>query len=97
MAAKDFKNSSVKKLLLLSVYPEVPEVHDNLKKILEDLNIEAIDFLVSADIKMRKLLIVVTATEFGLFCSIGQWGSAFMYRVFWSERSPLLFSDKDFA
>ena len=54
VASKDFKDSSVKKLLVLSVYPEVPEVHLNLKKILEELNIEAIDFLVSADIKMRK-------------------------------------------
>ena len=56
MAAKDFKNSSVKKLLVLSVYEGVPEVHGNLKMILEDLNIEAIEFLVSADIKMCKLL-----------------------------------------
>jgi hypothetical protein len=56
VAAKDFKNSSVKKLLVLSVYEGVPETHGNLKMILEDLNIEAIEFLVSADIKMCKLL-----------------------------------------
>ena len=56
VASKDFKSSSVKKLFILSVYPQVPEVHINLKNILEELNIEAIDFLVSADIKMRKFL-----------------------------------------
>ena len=44
----------MKKLLLLSVHPEVPETHDNLKQILEDLKLEVIEFLVSADIKMRK-------------------------------------------
>ena len=54
MAAKNFKSSSVKKLLIVIIYPEVPEVHSNLKKILGDLQIEAVDFLVSADIKMRK-------------------------------------------
>ena len=54
VAAKVFKDSSVKKLLLVSVYPEVPEVHINMKKILEELRIEAVEFLVSADIKMRK-------------------------------------------
>ena len=54
MASRTFKASSVKKLLLLSVYPDVPEVHSNMKKILEELGIEALDFLVCADIKMRK-------------------------------------------
>ena len=54
VAAKDFKDSSVKKLLLVSVYPGVPEVHMNMKKILEDLKVEAVEFLVSADIKMCK-------------------------------------------
>ena len=54
MASRTFKASSVKKLLLLSVYPDVPEVHSNMKKILEELGIEALDFLVCADIKMRR-------------------------------------------
>ena len=54
VAAKNFKDYSVKKLLLLSVYPEIPEIHSNLKKILDELGIETVDFLVCADIKMRK-------------------------------------------
>ena len=56
VASKDFKLSSVKRLLILSIYPEVPEVHSNLKNILSELNIDAIDSLVSADIKMLNLL-----------------------------------------
>ena len=56
VASKDFKLSSVKRLLILSIYPEVPEVHSNLKNILKELNIDAIDSLVSADIKMLNLL-----------------------------------------
>ena len=31
VAPKNFKDTSVKKLLLLSVYPDIPEVHSNLK------------------------------------------------------------------
>ena len=57
VAPKNFKDTSVKKLLLLSVYPDIPEVHSNLYKILEDLGIEAVEFLVCADIKMLLLLI----------------------------------------
>ena len=57
VAPKNFKDTSVKKLLLLSVYPDIPEVHSNLNKILEDLGIEAVEFLVCADIKMLLLLI----------------------------------------
>ena len=56
VASKSFKDSSVKKLLLISVYPEIPEVHSNMKKILSELGIEAVDFLVCADIKMRKFI-----------------------------------------
>ena len=52
MSAKDFKCSGVKKLLLLAVYPEVPEAHSNLRKILENLNLEILDVLISADTKM---------------------------------------------
>lgn len=59
VAAKNFKDSSVMKLLLLSVYPDIPEIHSNLKKILDELGIETVDFLVCADIKMRKLTIIL--------------------------------------
>ena len=53
---KNFKDSSVKKLLILSAWPDVPESHSNLKKMLDQLNIEAIEFSVSADTKMLLLL-----------------------------------------
>ena len=54
VAAKQGKNSSVKKLLLLAVLPEVPENHFNVKAILSSLNLEAIEFTAAADIKMCK-------------------------------------------
>ena len=57
MIPKNFKDTSVKKLLLPSIYPDILEVHSNLYKILEDLGVEAVEFLVCADIKMLLLLI----------------------------------------
>ena len=56
VCSKNFKDSSVKKLLILSAWPDVPESHSNLKKMLDQLNIEAIEFSVSADTKMLLLL-----------------------------------------
>ena len=53
--AQSFKLSSVKRLLLLGVVQGVPENYYNVKTILEELNIEALDYTVSADIKMCKL------------------------------------------
>jgi hypothetical protein len=53
-AAKNFKIASDEKLLIVSIYPKVPEVNNNLKKILDDLQIEAVELLVSADIMMHK-------------------------------------------
>ena len=35
--------------------PESPENYFNVKVILEQLNIEALEFSVSADVKMRKI------------------------------------------
>ena len=67
VAAKDFKDSSVKKLLLVSVYPGVPEVHMNMKKILEDLKVEAVEFLVSTDIKMCKFKFLFKDIIFSFF------------------------------
>ena len=50
------KSSSVKKLIVLGAVAEVPENFHNVKVILDQLNIEAVEFTMSADIKMRKEL-----------------------------------------
>ena len=47
----------MKKLILLAVYPNVPECHENISTILSDLGIEAIDFGITADLKMLLILI----------------------------------------
>ena len=52
VAAKSFKPSSVKQLLVLAACPEVPEEYSNLTAILDELCIECLEFSVSADIKM---------------------------------------------
>ena len=57
--AKSFKDSFVKKLLVLSALPDVPEDYSNLKQMLDQLDIEAIEFTVSADIKMSTYFIMV--------------------------------------
>ena len=52
--AKFSKLSSVKRLILVGVVQDVPENYNNVKTILQELNIEALDFTVSADVKMCK-------------------------------------------
>ena len=47
----------MKKLILLSVFPNVPECHENISSLLADLGIEAIDFGITADLKMVLILI----------------------------------------
>ena len=54
MAAKQAKNSSVKKLLLLAAVPSVPENYFNVKKILDNLNLEVVEFNTEADMKLCK-------------------------------------------
>ena len=51
MASKAAKSSSVKKLLVLGA-----ENYNNIKVILNQLNIEALQFTVSADVKMCKFI-----------------------------------------
>ena len=57
VAPKSFKCSSVKKLLVLGIVPEVPENHPNMETLLGELNMEAVEFSVSADVKMRQYFI----------------------------------------
>ena len=51
------KDTGVKKLLLLSVFPAVPEVYTNIKLMLEDLGIEILEFTRTVDLKMALQLI----------------------------------------
>ena len=43
----------MKKLLLVGAVPAVPENYFNVKTILDQMDMEAIEFTVSADVKMR--------------------------------------------
>lgn len=52
--AKEAKNSSVKKLFIVGVVPEVPENHFIIRAILNCLNLEVIEFSAAPDVKMRK-------------------------------------------
>ena len=79
MASKSFKNSSVKKLMLLAVVPQVPENHPNMEVILGELNMESVEFSVSADVKMCKSPQpnITFLTQFGKFsflvnCLVGK-------------------------
>ena len=54
VAPKQSKDSSVKKLFIIGVVPEAPENHYNVKAILDKVDIETLEFTVSADVKMRK-------------------------------------------
>ena len=44
------------KTLIFGIVPRIQELHCNVKKILDLLDIEALEFSHSADIKMRKFL-----------------------------------------
>ena len=48
VASKTSKLSSVKKLLVLGAVADVPENYPNVKVILDQLNIEALQFTVAA-------------------------------------------------
>ena len=54
MAPKQSKDSSVKKLFIIGIVPEAPENHFNVKSMLDKVDIETVEFTVSADVKMRK-------------------------------------------
>ena len=52
-------HSLVKKLELLVVFPDVCDYHENVKTILDKLEVDAVEFSVSADIKMRELIMKI--------------------------------------
>ena len=54
VAAKESKNSSVKKLLLLGVLPECSETYGNVKLLMEKLSLDDSSIFFSGDLKMCK-------------------------------------------
>ena len=52
-------DGGVKKLELLSVFPDVLECHESVKTILDKLDVDAVEFSVSADIKICKLILKI--------------------------------------
>ena len=54
VAPKGSKNTSVKKLIVIGAVADVQENYANVKVILDQLNIEALEFTMTADIKMCK-------------------------------------------
>ena len=56
----------MKKLIVLGAVAEVPENYVNVKIILDQLNIEALEFTMSSDIKMRKFVPLFNISS-GLF------------------------------
>ena len=54
MAPKQSKDSSVKKFFIICIVPEAPGNQFNVKSMLDKVDIETVEFTVSADVKMRK-------------------------------------------
>jgi hypothetical protein len=54
VAAKQGKNSGVKKLLLVAAIPGAPENYATVKATLDRVDIDALEFTVAADVKMCK-------------------------------------------
>ena len=52
VVSKRILNSSVKKLVLLGVIPNVPENYSTVKQVLDNLDIQAVECVTSSDIKM---------------------------------------------
>ena len=60
VAAKQGKNSGVKKLLVVGAVPFAAENYFNVKAILDQVAIEALEFTVAADVKMCKYEMLFT-------------------------------------
>ena len=57
MGAKKSKLSSVKKLLLLGVVLDIPETYESVRRLLETLKIDAIEYTTQADMKLLRILV----------------------------------------
>ena len=54
VAAKAHKVSSLKRMLVLGAVAGIPGNYFNVKTIMDQLNMEALEFTISLDIKMHK-------------------------------------------
>ena len=53
-------------MMVLGAVPQVPENYLNVKMIMEQLNLEAIEFTLSVDIKMRKFFFINLLTIYSV-------------------------------
>ena len=57
VAPKQNKNSSVKKLLLAGIVLDIPENYQTVKQILGNLDLEGVEFMTQADMKLFMILV----------------------------------------
>ena len=57
VAPKQNKNSSVKKLLLAGIVLDIPENYQTVKQILGNLDLEGVEFMTQADMKLLMILV----------------------------------------
>ena len=57
MAPKQHKEGSVNKLLILLAVPEIQELYENIKVLLNELELDTIDYMLTSDLKMGKEII----------------------------------------
>lgn len=58
---KKYKNSGVKKVIVLLIVEQVPEKRENIEKLFRLLNIGSIDHSVVCDCKMQNLILGINA------------------------------------
>ena len=52
---KEAKNSSVKKVLLLAIVPDISECHFNVKSILDQVDFGDLKYIYAVDVKMGNI------------------------------------------
>ena len=54
---KQHKEGSVNKLLILLAVPEIQELYENIKVLLNELKLDTIDYMLTSDLKMGRQLL----------------------------------------
>ena len=57
MTPKQHREGSVNKLLILLAVPEIQELYENIKVLLNELELDTIDYMLTSDLKMGKAII----------------------------------------
>ena len=55
VASKENKEGGVKKLFIIAACPDVQEIYGNISVILQELQLEAVDFTITGDIKIGNI------------------------------------------